>query len=162
MNSKKNQSNIEQFDDFIVENRKNVNKAFNIIIWFCLLVAPTIGLGVVLGIFPEVNAMDCWHVTVYMFALALTHTIINRTWPSSVFSSLYVLLGIDIFLMLMSNYHMAIQLTFVVVPVMSLMFCDRKIFIIASILNYVTLAFSTMNISLYNSANRIDYSSAIS
>lgn len=162
MNSKKNQSNIEQFDDFIVENRKNVNKAFNIIIWFCLLVAPTIGLGVVLGIFPEVNAMDCWYVTVYMFALALTHTIINRTWPSSVFSSLYVLLGIDIFLMLMSNYHMAIQLTFVVVPVMSLMFCDRKIFIIASILNYVTLAFSTMNISLYNSANRIDYSSAIS
>ena len=51
-----------------------------------------------------------------------------------------------------SNSHIHIHITWFLVPLLSILFCEKRVFIIASLPNFISMTISTYLISPYNAS----------
>ena len=148
------------YSEFLLENRVTVNRYLNRVLWFFALTGPAIASGIKTGIFPDITYTTCWVISLSMILMSSVHMFLRRRIPSSTFTCLFSLTALSFLILYMSYSHVSIYLTWFLVPLLSLLFCDRFIFLHASILNYVLMGIAAFLTAPYYYALRGDYSNA--
>ena len=146
----KEEQHIIGFDEFIHNNRIKVNRYLNIILWFFVATGPSIAIGLKLGIFHDIKYSTCMGISAVTFLMAAIHYLLLKQFKDSVITSVFALLALDGLLLYMDYSHVAIYLTWFLVPMLSILFCERIIFIFALIINYMFMLISTWISSPYN------------
>ena len=141
----------EAYNEFLRKNRLRQNRNINFIMQQCVLIGPLIALGIKLGIFPYISYKSCVIVTMMIIALSLLDTLIVRYF-SHISQTTYLGLSmLELVLVYMSQMHMGIYMTLFLVPFLSLVYCDRKVYIITSVyclpglfvMTYLTASFQS-------------------
>ena len=151
----------KSYEEFLRENRISVNRSLNVVLWFCIFTGPAIALGVAKGIFKNVDYDICIQISVIVAILAFGHYLMLKKWPDSVVTSITALLAFNMLLAHMTYGRVAVYLTWFLVPLLSLLFCDTRIYIFAVVSNYCLMILSTWMVAPYFSSMRSDYGTAL-
>ena len=149
------------FEGFLRDNRYKVNASLNKILWICILVGPAIALGILGGVFKNTTYMACVIISCVMALVAGTNFFILRKTPYSYVPGVLALVAVDILLCFMNCSHISIRLTWFLVPFLSLLFSDRKVYISTSILNYIIMGVGTWLEASHYAAVRTDFDSPL-
>ncbi|MCR5235660.1 MAG: hypothetical protein K6E34_00485 [Lachnospiraceae bacterium] len=118
-----------EYIDFLTDNRKKVNSYLNKVLWFFVLTGPAIAFGIKGGIFRDITFITCICISVMVIVMSFIHYCLLRKYPSKIFTCLFALTALDALILYMSYSHVSIYLTWFLVPLLSLLFCDRYIYI---------------------------------
>ncbi len=151
------ESDFSDYESFAKVNREKVNKYLNAILWYCILTGPAIALGIRMGIFEAVSYSTCFFISLVMFVVALAHYLILRKWPASLHASIYALMAMELLLMRMAYSHIHINITWFFVPLVSILFCNRKLYIYAVISNFLVLHITTILVAPHYASINSDY-----
>ena len=132
-----------RYDEFIVNNRKRVNYYLNMVMWIFAAAGPAIYAGVAMGVFHYIEYTTCVSIFAVIIAVSLTHLVIRKKFPNSLIVSIFAITALDLLLVYMAYSHVSIYLTWFLVPLLSLLFCDKRIYYYASALNYVLMIIAT-------------------
>lgn len=149
---------IADYEGFLRENRIKINARLNKVLWLCVLTGPAIALGVAAGIFRSVTYWTCLNISVLEAGLSALHLWQLRRKADSFWTSLFALLAIDCLLVYMAYAGVGIYLTWFLVPLLSLMFCDIRIYRASVGINYLFMLLSVWLIAPSYVAVRADYS----
>lgn len=69
------------YDEFLKENRKIINRYINTVLWFCVLTGPAIAVGIFFGVFQTADYSTCFFISANMLVVAFLHRIIMKKWP---------------------------------------------------------------------------------
>jgi diguanylate cyclase (GGDEF)-like protein len=155
-----NNTTIRKYEEFIVENRVKVNGYLNRVLWFFVITGPAIAAGVKGGIFRDITYVTCFSISLVVVLLSGMHLFLLKKMPNSRATSIFALTALNALIVYMSYSHVSIHLTWFLVPMLSLLFCDRFIFFYALILNYILMFATTWITAPYYAAFRPDYPSA--
>ncbi len=123
----------------MIENRIKVNKYLNGVLWLFALAGPAIAIGVKAGIFPDISYFTCINISLVVVLLSTVHLLLTKKWAGALLTCLFALTALDVLIVYMSYSHVSIYLTWFLVPMLSLLFCDKGIYFYAVILNYVLM-----------------------
>ena len=151
---------IMDYKSFLRENGRKVNRYLNMVLWCFVPVGPAIAIGIWTGPFAMLGYGIALQILVTTLVLALVHFLLLKKWPYSVVTSMFALLGIDIFLAYLNVAHVGIRLTWCLVPLLSLLFCDSRIYFASVAINYVLMCTATWMLAPFMAEQRIDYESA--
>ena len=149
-----------EYTQFKLQNRIKVNRYLNYALWFFVLTGPAIATGVKTEVFHDISYRSCISVTVVTFVLAAIHLLLLKKRPNSVVTGLFALTALDALLVHMTCAHISIHLTWFLVPLLSLLFCDKFAFFYTVGLNYLLMSLATWLTAPYEVLSRTDYSSA--
>ena len=124
----------EAYQEFIRKNRLRQNRNINFIMQQCVLVGPLVALGIRLGAFPYISYRSCVITTLLLIALSLIDTLMVKRFSHRTRTTYVGLAGLEITLLFMSQMHMGIYITLFLVPFISLVYCDRRVYIVTSLL----------------------------
>lgn len=145
------------YSEFLLENRITVNRYLNRVLWFFALTGPAIASGIKAGIFPDITYTTCWVISLSMVFMSTVHMFLRRMVPSSTITCVFALTALDVLILYMSYSHVSIYLTWFLVPLLSLLFCDKFIFFYASTLNYILMGVAAFLTAPYYDGLRGDY-----
>ena len=146
----------ESFEQFQRNNRNKVDKTLNLILWSGVLVGPLLAIGIATGVFRRISYLTCFFISAGMLVLAVVDRMILNRKPYSYVPGVLALVGMEVLTCFMNDSHIYIRITWYVVPLLSLLFCDKWAYIGASILNYVMMGVSTWMGSAHYSELRTD------
>lgn len=149
-------SQLKEYDDFIINNRIKVNKYLNRILFAFVVTGPAIAIGISRGVFIDTSYSTCIGISVFVVMTFFIHHILVKRFPTSVATSIFALITLDVLLVYMTYNHVAINITWFLVPVLSIMFCDKKIYLSTVIMNYLCMSVATWLTSPYYSAFQSD------
>lgn len=149
------------YGQFLERNRITVNKYLNMVLWFFILTGPAIASGVKGGIFPDIDYKTCIGISVGVAFLASVHFLLIKMIPSSTITCIFALTALDVLLVYMSYSHVSIYLTWFLVPLLGLLFCDRTIFFYSVILNYLLMFITTWLTAPYNASLQTKHPNAV-
>ena len=153
--------NMTEYSSFLRENRIKVNGYLNKVLWFFVLTGPAIALGVWGGIFRDISYLTCISISVVMVLMSIIHLVLYKNFPSRTFTCAFALISLSILISYMSYYHVSIYLTWFLVPLLSLLFCDKHLYLFAFFFNYVLMAATTWFSAPYEATLRNDYSTTL-
>lgn len=153
-------SEIKDYRSFLRENHKRINRLLNRFLRFSILIGPILMLLIRLGVFHSVTYTTCIMVSALLVLLSAVHYGLTRRDGNTVPAAVVAFLAIDLILILMNSAHIGIYMTWFVVPLISLLFCDFKIYAAAVVINYVLMAVSVWIVSPYYASLRVDFDSA--
>ncbi|MBR1861454.1 MAG: GGDEF domain-containing protein [Lachnospiraceae bacterium] len=139
----------KDFNSFLRENRIKVNRYLNTVLWFFAITGPAIAAGIKLGIFEGITYITCILITGIVVVLAAIHMVLQKKFPKSMVTCIFALTSLDMLLMFMSYNHVKINLTWFLVPLLSILFCDKALFLYAIIMNSIGMVVSTWLCSGY-------------
>ena len=122
---------------FLVENNKNINRVLNYVLWILTIAGPSIAFFVFLGVFESMSYMSCLYVTILTVGLAGLHTFFIKKMPDNLFSKYIVLGGLELLVIFMRFVNIGIVFIFFVPPLLSILYCERKVYFITSAFSYV-------------------------
>ncbi len=131
------------FEQFRRENRYKVNHTLNMILWFCILAGPAISFGILGGVFKQTSYTACIIISCVMAAVAGGDLLLLKKRPYSHIPSVVALIAMDFLLCYMTASHISIRLTWCLVPLLSLLLCDSRVYVEFSILNYLVMGLAT-------------------
>lgn len=152
---------IADYESFLRENRIRINARLNHVLWFCVLTGPALAGGIVSGVFHGISYWTCINISLLVAALSALHLLLLKKRPDFFLTSMFALLVIDCILVYMAYAGIGIYLTWFIVPLLSLMFCDLKIYRTAVGINFLFMLLSVWMISPEKIAVRTDYSAPI-
>ena len=147
---------VTTYAEFLSDHRQKVSRRLNKVLWACILTGPFILAAVLLGLFKNVSLWAAPIIAAVLFVVALVHKRLIERQVNVVITSLIAFVAIDCLLVFMDNSHLAIYLTWFLIPILSLFFCDYKIYFIAVAVNYCFMLFSVWNTAPYYVERRID------
>ncbi len=145
------------YEDFVIKNRISVNKYLNIVLWFFVGTGPAIAAGVYGGVFKDITYTTCIGISALVILLSTIHRLLVKAIPTSTFTCLFALTALDVLIVYMAYSHVSIYITWFLVPLLSLLFCDKAIYFFAMILNYVLMFGATWMTSAYEASLRTEY-----
>ena len=145
------------FEEFLHNNRYRVNRSLNRILWVCILSGPAIALGILGGVFKHISYSACLIISAAMLVMAGTNLLVLKKKPYSFVPGLLALFGMDLLLCYMNVSHISIRLTWCLVPLLSLLFCDAKAYIGISVLNYAVMGVGTWLEAAHYAEIRTDF-----
>ena len=154
------QSGVMDYGTFLAANQRRINHILNKFLWFTILIGPLLMVAIRAGIFHSVTYSTCIIVSLLVLALSCIHYVLISREGHTVRAAVIAFLTIDCLLVLMNSAHIGIYITWFVVPLVSLLFCDFKIFGIAVVLNYCMMTLSVWLVSPYYAGLRVDFDSA--
>ena len=137
------------YQSFIVSNRGRINRYLNRALWSFIIVGPAIALGVTTGIFPHTDYGTCVGITLLVATLAAMHLIMVKRLPNSMLTSAFVLTALNAIIVYMVFGHVNIHLAWFLVPLLSILFCDRRLYFYALLVNYVLMLGVTLETASY-------------
>ena len=152
---------VSNFDEFLTENRKNINKQYANAMRILVFLGPIIAIMVKLNMFIGVTFNAAIYITVYVLVLTIIHYILLRRHEDSILASLITLLAWEGLLLVINSTHLTIYITWFLIPLMALQFCDFKLYFISTIVNYGFMTFATWQTAAYFAELRIDCSSPV-
>ena len=159
-NLKQNIAEVTDYGSFLRENRKMVNRYLNTVLWFCIFTGPAIAVGIKFGVFSAATYYTCVIVSVCMLVVALLHTLIIRIWPYSEHVGMLALIAMELLLMFMVYNYIHINISWFFVPLLSILFCEARLFFIAVVTNYVAMFIANWLVSPYYDAINLQFDSA--
>ena len=150
------------FEQFLRNNRNRVDKSLNVILWFGILVGPAIAIGILAGVFKQITYITCVGISVSMLVMAVVDRLLLNRMPYSYVPGIVALVAMEFLLCFMNDSHISIRITWFLVPLLSLLFCDGRAYIGASILNYVMMGVSTWIGSSHYAGIREDFATPLS
>lgn len=88
-----NQGKVSNFDEFLSENRKAINKQFAVAMRILVLLGPIIAIMVKLNMFVGVTFNAAIYITVYVLVLTIIQNILLHRHEDSILASLVTLLA---------------------------------------------------------------------
>lgn len=137
------------YQRFIVSNRERINRYLNRALWFFIITGPALAIGVAAGIFPDTDYSTCLIITILVAALATVHLILVKRIPNSMVTSVFALIALDAILYFMEIGHVNVHLLWFFVPLLSILFCDKRLFFYALIMNYIVMIGTTLEMAPY-------------
>ena len=153
---------VTEYDDFLHENRIKVNRYMNRVLWFFVLTGPAIALGIKTGTFHDISYLTCVCISATVVVLSAIHLLLYRKFPSSSFTCVFALTALDALIVYMYCSHVSIYLTWFLVPLLSLLFCEKYLYFFATGMNYILMGLSTWIVAPYKAAFSSDYNTASS
>ena len=150
---------VANYDEFLAENRKVINKQFAVAMRVMVVVGPLLAIMVKLHLFVGVSFSAAIYTTVYVVVLTVINEILLRRRADSFLTSMMVLLALEGLLLLINSSHLTVYITWFLVPLMALQFCDFKMYFSAVIINYGFMVFATWQTAPYFTERRIDVDS---
>ena len=154
---KKELARYSNYEEFLTDNRKRVNGLLNNVLWVSVLVGPAIALGIRFKLFEDIDYSICHYISLYLLAIAVLHLFVLRKWPNSIVTSLIALLALDFLLVILTDAFIAIELAWFLVPLLSLLYCDFKLYFSTVIVNYIMMVLATWVISPIYAEVRVDF-----
>ncbi len=155
------QNNISDFDSFLDENRKMINENYNKVMICCIFAGPFIALAVYFNIFKSVTYGTAVFISVFMAALAFLHKILLKKYSSSAFTGILTLIAIDVLLFVMDSAHLTIYVSWFLIPLLALQFCDMKFYIFSVGVNYCFMVSATWHMASYFAERRTDVATPV-
>ncbi len=147
----------ESYQDFHIRNRITINHYLNSILWIFILTGPAIALGVSSGAFPDITYMTCISISAVVVLLAGIHLLLLKKCPDRLITCYFALTALDVLLVYMLLSHVNIRLTWFLVPLLSLLFCDKVIYFYSLIVNYILMVTATWLITPFDFAGTTLY-----
>ena len=144
------------YEEFLAEHRRKISVRMNKVLWACIAVGPFILVAVLLGLFKNVSLWAGPIVSIAMALIALIHKQLIKRNVNIVVTSIIAFMALDCLLVFMDNIHLAIYLTWFMTPLLSLFFCDYKIYLTTVGINYVFMLTSVWLTAPYYVERRID------
>ena len=145
----KKEMEYTDYEEFLRDNRKTVNRLLNRIMLFFVITGPAIALGIKGNMFNDITYFACAMISIYVLIMAYVHYLLLKRWPYSIWTSFFALMALNILLAWMTNAHVSILLTWFLVPLMSLFFCDKVLYILTIAVNFIIMSVSTWMTSDY-------------
>ena len=161
MNKTETPSEYSSYDRFLHENRIKINHYLNIVLLCFTAAGPAIAFGIYAGVFPDVGYMTCVNISMTLLLLSVVHFILMKFIPGSVATSVFALVALNLLLVYMFCSHVSIYLTWFLIPLLSLMFCDKKIYIFAIASNYIFMMIATWLAAPYYAAMQSRYATPL-
>ena len=149
--------NSEEYEEFLKAKRIKINQYMNRVLWFFILAGPAIALAIKFGLFAEVKYSTCLNISIILAILAAIHLFLCKKFPGKAITFLFALTTLDAIILYMSCHNVGIYICWFVVPLLSLLFCEKYLYIYASGLNYILLLISIWYNSTYFANVRSDY-----
>ncbi|MCR4792143.1 MAG: GGDEF domain-containing protein [Lachnospiraceae bacterium] len=149
-----------EYEEFFEKNRIKVNKYLNIVLWFFILAGPAIALGLKAGVFFDIDYITCVNISIVVLIMAMGHLILLKFYPGSVITCLFSLTALDILIFYITYVEINVELTWFLVPLLSLLFCNLYIFFYAVTLNYITMLIAVQAVSAHYASLRSDFDSS--
>lgn len=127
------------FGYFLAQNEKRMNNFFRRILWYSCFVGPAIAVGVLCDAFPGVSYGACLRTLLVCLAFAAGHSLLFKYKPESPLIKYLGLVGALIVIFIMCINHIDVYLCYFFVPMTSLLYCNRKTFLITSGLSLLVL-----------------------
>ena len=153
----KKEMKYTDYEEFLRDNRKTVNRLLNRIMLFFVITGPAIALGIKGNMFNDITYFACAMISIYVLIMAYVHYLLLKRWPYSIWTSFFALMALNILLAWMTNAHVSILLTWFLVPLMSLFFCDKVLYILTIAVNFIIMSVSTWMTSDYYMNLRTDF-----
>lgn len=140
---------VMDYNEFMMNNRIKVNRYLNTVLWFFVITGPAIAFGVKAGVFKDISYVTCANISIIVILLSTVHMVLLKKYPKMTFTCLFALTALDALLTYMAYSHVNIYLTWFLVPLLSILFCDRYIYFYAVGLNYVLMFLATTKTAGY-------------
>ncbi len=127
--------------------------------WFWTLTGPALALGQYFNVFDRFSYYFCLNVSIMVAFFALLSTTIIYVQPQSTLPQYVLSIGLTITLFYMDYNGVNISLTYILVPLISILYFQRKIFITASIITYLSFLICAWAEKDLASLSRIDVNS---
>ena len=127
----------QSYQEFVVSNRAKINRYLNTVLWLFIITGPAIALGVMTGVFRNIDYGTCLIISLLVAALAAIHLVMAKAMPDSIVTSAFALTALDAIIVYMTFGHVNIHLTWFLVPLLSIPFCDKRLYFYALISNYI-------------------------
>ena len=145
-----------QYEDFILRNRRSMNESMSRILLFCAFAGPAIALDRFLG-YCDVSYASCALVSAALILLSYGQRLLSRYYPLSLFTVFWGLVGFMGVLTFMCTARVGVYITYALVPMVSLFYCEKKIYLISVAMNYVMILVSNAVVSDFRSLVRSDF-----
>lgn len=150
-------SHTMDFEQFQRDNRYIVNRSLNRILWICILTGPAIALGIMGGVFKRTSYLACVVISFALAVLAISNSQILKKKPYSYIPSLFALVSADFLVCFMNVSHISIRLTWFLVPYISLLLCEARVYVGISVLNYLLMGAGTWLEAAHYAEIRTDF-----
>ena len=144
-----------QYETFLLRNRRSMNESMSRILLFCAFAGPAIALDRFLG-YCDVSYIACLCVTIILVLLSYGQQFLNKYYPMNMITVFWGLIGFMLVLMFMCVAHVGVYITYALVPMVSLFYCERRIYIISVVMNYVMILVSNAAVSDFRFSLRND------
>ncbi|MCR5022923.1 MAG: GGDEF domain-containing protein [Lachnospiraceae bacterium] len=145
------------YNEFIHDNRIKVNKYLNRVLWFFVLTGPAIASGIKGGIFWDITYATCINISCLIAVMCVIHLLLFLKYPARTFTCVFALTALDALIVYMAYSHVSIYITWFLVPLLSLLFCDKYIYFYAAGLNYILIGIATWLTAPYETTLRSEY-----
>jgi len=148
---------ITEYEGFLKENRIKVNSYLNKVLWFFVVTGPAIAAGIKGGIFVDISYGTCISISAVVIILSAIHLLLFKKFPAKTFTCVFALTALDALIVYMDYSHVSIYLTWFLVPLLSILFCDRSLYYFAFIMNYILIVCSTYLTSAYDASLSLEH-----
>lgn len=131
------------YQEFVVGNRAKINHYLNTVLWIFIITGPAIALGVMTGVFRNTDYGTCLIISLLVAVLAAAHLVMVKKMPDSIVTSAFALTALSAMIVYMTFGHVSIHLTWFLVPLLSIPFCDKRLYFYALISNYIFMLVAT-------------------
>ena len=149
-------SENNRYREFVLKNRRSMNESMSRILLFCAFAGPAIALDRFLG-YCDVSYLSCALVSLLLILLSIGQKLLNRYYPLSIVTVFWGLVGFMCVLTFMCMAKVGVYITYALVPMVSLFYCEKNIYLISVAMNYVMILVSNVLVSDFRSLDRLDF-----
>lgn len=146
----------DHYKFYLKKQEAHVNKILNRVLYFCCLAGPAIAIGIYVGFFTLVSYETSVKVLCLFLFLAFMHSLLLWKAPGFFLTKYFGLVGTLIAIVHMCLYHLGVHLTFFFVPLISLLYCNRRMYLVMCFLSYVAMVWCNWQIAPHVAASLID------
>ena len=146
-----------EYEEFLKANRIKVNKYMNKVLWLFILAGPALAIARKNGLFAEIKYSTCIIISVVLAILAAFLLFLCKKFPGKAITFFFALTTLDAVLLYMSCHNIGIYICWFIVPLLSLLFCEKYLYFYANGLNYILLLISIWQNAPYFANVRSDY-----
>ena len=130
------------YEEFLLQNRKYINSCMIDIITLCIFTGPAIALGIFFGVFTHTSYIACINISIAMLILLGVCQCLYNRFPYSTYSSVTAIVAMNVLLVYMTYSKIDVSVTWFLMPLLSMLLLDLKIYTAICGLNYLMIILS--------------------
>lgn len=149
------------YEEFVWNNRIKINRVLNMVLWVCTVTGPALAVGIAVGVYDQMEYSACYALTAILVILATMHLAMCVKWSDRIFTGLFALFALDIAIVFLITANANIAMSLFFVPLLALAFCDRRVYVLMVVVNYIVLMAAEWYVAGSVAALRTDMDSAL-
>lgn len=129
------------YRDFILRNRKSMNESMSRVLLICAFTGPAIALARLLG-YSDVSYLSCFVMSLVLVLLSVGQRILSKYMPLGLLTVFWGVIGLMFVLTFLCTVNANIYITYALIPIVSLFYCEKSVYLISVALNYVMILVS--------------------